>query len=169
MTHTPPRLVSRVLTCVVGFFTGALLYAGPALASPYPDMSAYESVSSNWIYRVVNEDGVWWTTPVGMRCHIDDEGSYGCSGRLPGVPAGENEVAWFAGDPFPRLYRTEEAKFSSREAQNVLHESTFIAYRGSRCATTRDSGVYCIHGDDPNSQLLITNSAVFRGAEAHPN
>ena len=153
--------------------TIATAFAGTANAmpaqSPYPDSSGYRSVSSTWIYRVVNEDGVWFTSPVGMRCGIGDDGSYGCSGNLPGAPAGQNEVAWFVGDPFPRLYHTEEPRFSSPAAQTILPERTYIEHRGSRCATTRDSGIYCIHGDDPNSQLMVTTLMTWRGADAVPS
>ncbi|WP_079922253.1 hypothetical protein [Mycobacterium sp. AT1] len=150
-----------------------MTFAAPAQAAPdtslYPDGSQYRAVTSTWIYRVVDEDGVWFTSPVGLRCGIADDGSYGCSGNLPGVTAGENEVAWFVGDPFPRLYQTSEPRFSSPAPQTLLRERTYIEHRGSRCSTTRDSGVYCIHGNDLTSQLMVTTTMTWRGADALPS
>lgn len=172
MTPNASTPMRRLLGSLVAIVTAATTFAGPAYASPstgpYPDSSQYRPVSSAWIYRVVNEDGVWFTSPLGMRCGIDDDGSYGCSGNLPGAP-GQNEVAWFIGDPFPRLYHTDDPRFSSSAGQTILPERTYIEHRGSRCATTRDSGIYCIHGDDPNSQLMVTSSMTWRGADAVPS
>ncbi|MBI3216229.1 MAG: hypothetical protein HYZ38_20625 [Mycobacterium sp.] len=172
MTPRIPTSLLRGIAAVTVMLTGTMPFASPAQAAPvsdpYPDTSGYRPVSSTWIYRVVNEDGVWFTSPVGVRCGIADDGSYGCSGALPGVSAGENEVAWFVGDPFPRLYHSEEPRFSSPAAQTLLRERMSIEYRGSRCSTTRDSGIYCIHGNDPNSQLMVTTTMVWRGADAVP-
>ena len=167
-THRLRRFGTFALTAVVATALASPAHAAP-VQSPYPDSSGYRSVSSTWIYRVVDEDGVWFTSPVGLRCGIADDGSYGCSGNLPGAPAGDNEVAWFVGDPFPRLYHTDDARFSSPAGQTILREQTYLEYRGSRCATTRDSAIYCIHGDDPNSQLMVTTSMTWRGADAVPS
>jgi len=166
LTQTP---LARRLGGIAATLTAVTAFASPAHASPaqspYPDTSQYRPVSSNWIYRVVDEDGVWFTSPVGLHCGIGDDGSYGCSGNLPGTPSGDNEVAWLLGDPFPRLYHTEKPRFASPAAQTILLERTYIQYRGSRCAV-RDSGVYCIHGTDPDSQLMVTTSMTWRGAAA---
>jgi hypothetical protein len=149
---------------------GAVLAVVPAAADPgvYPDTADYTSVSSREIYRAVDEDGVWLTTPLGLRCSIEDDGSYGCSGQLPGVPPGDNEVAWFLGDPFPRLYSAEQQRFSSEGGQLLVLGRTFLEYRGTRCSVTRESAIYCIHGDDPSSQIMVTSAAVFRGADGLP-
>ena len=172
MTKRMSTRTRYCLTRTVLLVAVATAFAVPAQASPmhspYPNSSGFRPVSSDWIYHVVNEDGVWFTTPVGMRCSIDDSGSYGCSGNLPGATAGQNEVAWFIGDPFPRLYHTDDPRFSSPAGQTILSERTYIEYRGSQCATTRDSAVYCIHGDDANSQLMVTTSMTWRGADAIP-
>lgn len=162
--------ITRVILGLAGVL-GALLTVTPAAADArvYPDTAGYESVSSREIYRVVDEDGVWFTTPLGLRCGIEDDGSYGCSGQLPGVPPGDNEVAWFVGDPSPRLYSTEQQRFSSDAGQTILLGRSYIEYRGSRCSVTRESAIYCIHGDDPSSQILVTSATVFRGAEGLPS
>jgi hypothetical protein len=33
----------------------------------------------------------------------------------------------------------------------------------------RESAVYCIHGDDPNSQLMVTTAMTWRGSDATPS
>ncbi|MGE2713037.1 hypothetical protein ACQI4L_03155 [Mycolicibacterium litorale] len=171
--HLTSRLRSLVLLCcAIGsvLAAAATVAATPARAnaSVYPDVTNYQSVSSREIYRVVDRYGLWFTSPIGIPCGIHDDGSYGCAGNLPGVDGGENEVAWFVGDPFPRLYATSQPQFDSGAGQTILTGLLFIEYRGSRCSVSRESSVYCIHGDDLNSQLLVTSSNVYRGAEALP-
>jgi hypothetical protein len=161
----PIRLLLPLLAAV-GLFGAAA--PGFARAQAYPDTADYSAVSSREIYRVVDEDGVWLTTPLGLRCAIEEDGSYGCSAQLPGVPPGDDEVAWFLGDAFPRLYAAEQPRFSSAAGQTILTGLSYLEYRGSRCSVTRESAFYCIHGDDPNSQLMITSAAVFRGPDARP-
>ncbi|EHB58509.1 hypothetical protein MycrhDRAFT_0945 [Mycolicibacterium rhodesiae JS60] len=169
MTVNAARRSTGVLTLAMGMMMSLTSHAS---ADPtqyrYPDTSGYQPVLSVWIYKATDESGVWMTTPLGIRCAIEDDGSYGCSGPLAGVPAGENEVAWFAGDPYPRLYRTDTPRFSANQGQAIVSESTFIDYHGSRCAVTYESAVYCKHNNDPNSQMMVTSATVLRGADASP-
>lgn len=165
----------RISRSIFGVAAIGIVGLAPAMpiagaeASVYPDTSDYQAVSSREIYRVVDEDGVWFTSALGVRCGIKDDGSFGCAGPLPGAPAGENEVAWFSGDPFPRLYATAQPQFDSGAGQGILLGLTYIEYRGSRCSASRESSIYCVHGADPNSQLLVTSSNVFRGADGLPS
>jgi hypothetical protein len=146
--------------------------AGTASAAPsentYPDTSTYQNAGRLEKFAVVNEYGIWFTTPIGLRCAIGDDGGYGCSGDLPGAP-GQNEVAWFPGDPFPRLYATNEPRFDSGVKQTLLPAETYLVYRGIRCAVTPDSGVYCIQGEDRNSQIMVTTGMTYRGADTLPS
>lgn len=153
-------------------FTVGLSSITPAAATDqagYPDIDGFHPVSSTFIYQVTNRTGVWFTTPLGIRCAIEEDGSFGCSGDLPGTPPGIDEVAWFTGDPFPRLYHAVSPRFSSGELQTIVPESSFIGYRGSRCAVTRASAVYCISGHDPDSQIMVTSASTLRGRAALPS
>ncbi|SPX87976.1 Uncharacterised protein [Mycobacteroides abscessus] len=150
-----------IMLCFVGLIQVTPIAA--ADTSVYPDTSSYRSVPSREIYRVVDEDGVWFTSALGLPCSIKDDGSFGCSGKMAGVRAGENEAAWFSGDASPRLYATAHPQFDSGAGQTLLLGLTYIEYRGSRCSATRESSIYCIHADDPNSQLLVTSTNVLRG------
>ncbi|BBY62677.1 hypothetical protein [Mycolicibacterium helvum] len=165
MASTQQRVVVGLLTVL-----GLAVTAPPvsAQAAVYPDIDNYTAVN-NEIYRVPDEEGVWLTTPLGIHCAIDDSGSYGCSGALPGGAAGDNEVAWFVGDPYPRLYATAQPRFVSGAGQSILNGEHVIDYHGARCAVTRESGIYCVHGDDPNSQLMVTSARVLRGPDATPS
>lgn len=153
---------------VIGVGAAAPAAAVPA-QGPYPDTAGYQRVTNLQIFQVTDRDGIWFTTPVGLYCGIEEDGSYGCSGDLPGAPPGENEVAWFLSDPFPRLYHTDEPRFNSGARQTILIGQTYLEYRGSRCAVNRESAVYCIRGDDPNSQLMVTTGMTWRGSDATPS
>ncbi|BBY55797.1 hypothetical protein MKOR_30480 [Mycolicibacillus koreensis] len=143
------------------------VHAAPSVArpspSPYPDIAGYDRDARLEKYAVTNKDGVWVTTPLGLRCAIEITGSFGCSGALHGVQSGVNEVAWFIGDPLPRLYRTDMPRFDSGLSQTILSAGRYIEYRGSRCAVTHDSAIYCIHTADPNSQIMVSAGALVRG------
>src|SRR5882757_3596724 len=122
-----PEYIVRRGGVLVGFLACALIGVGiaaPASAvpaqSPYPDTTQYKRVVDFEKFKVTDEDGIWFTTLTGLYCGIGEDGSYGCSGDLPGAPSGENEVGWFPGDPFPRLYHTDEPRFASGSRQTVL-------------------------------------------------
>lgn len=169
MAERTSRAAATVRTVGLLAAALALAYPGNAAPAPYPDTAGYRPVSDIQNFTVIDETGVWLTTPLGLRCGIDDDGGYGCSGDLPGAGGG-TEVAWFPGDPFPRLYPVPDGtfRFSSGAAQSILPRKTYISYRGSRCAVTEDSGIYCIHAGDPDSQIMVSSTAVYRGANALP-
>lgn len=148
--------------------TGLLTVPDAAARSPYPDISTYRGAGRLEKFKVYTGDGIWFTTPLGLYCSIGDDGSVGCSGALPGTTAGENEAAWFPGDPFPRLYYTDAPRFNSGMNQQLLPSSTVLSYRGTRCGITMESAIYCVSGDNPNSQFMITSHMTFRGADALP-
>lgn len=166
--HGGARLTGYVGTALVAI---GMSVPAPAAAasSPYPDIAGYQHETNLETFKVTDERGVWLTTPVGLRCGIDEDGSYGCSGNLPGAPPGDNEVAWFVGDPFPRLYQTDQPRFDSGVTQTLLNGLHDVRFRDSTCAVNKESEIYCIHGNDPNSQLMVTNNMVFRGSEATPS
>lgn len=151
---------AAVLLVVVGALGTPTASAAPA----YPDTSGYERDANLRKFVVVDQDGLWLTTPLGLRCGMDPSGGYGCSGELPGAPPEVNEVAWSPGDRVPRQYHTDAPRFDSGRAQTILFMRTYIEYRGSRCAMDHEAAIYCIHGDDPDSQLMVTAVAVRVGA-----
>jgi hypothetical protein len=113
-------------------------------------------------FTVTDEEGIWfarrWPT-----CGIGEDGV--TAARRSADP-GENEVAWFPAIRFPRLPR--EPRFASSTGQSIIHGRTYVEYRGSRCGVTMDSAIYCVHGDDPNSQIMVTTGMTLRGPDAAP-
>jgi hypothetical protein len=168
ITRSGSPLAGFLAVAAIGIGAAAPASAVPA-QSPYPDITQYERVVDLEKFKVIDADGIWFTTPVGQYCGIGEDGSYGCSGNLPGAPPGENEVGWFPGDPIPRLYHTDEPRFASGTRQMILVGQTYVEYRGSRCAVTKESGVYCIHGDESNSQTMVTSYMTWRGSDAIPS
>lgn len=160
------RVVAGVMTCLA--FGMSTLAPQAVAQGSYPDTSGYRQIASSDLplFTQVNNDGVWFTSPVGLDCGIGGDGSFGCSGSLPGVPRAENEISWFPGDPIPRLYQTSEPRFSTGRYQEVLAPRRALRYRGTTCAVTKESETYCVRDGDPNSQFLIGHSATYRGGQA---
>ncbi|MEZ0365010.1 hypothetical protein ACAG26_15110 [Mycobacterium sp. pUA109] len=142
-----------------------------ATADPiaYPDITGYEGAGGLQKFLVADRDGVWFATPTGMLCGIGDDGSYGCSGQIPGANHYENEIGWFPGHSAPRAYHADEPRFDSGVRQHILTTEHRLFYRGSTCAVTLEGRLYCIHGDDAASQmLLITNKGTYVGGHGDP-
>lgn len=146
----------------------AALNAVPTVAaSPdvsYPDITGYVRDLRLEKYSVADKDGIWFTTPFGLRCAIETSGAFGCSGTLPGVQPENNEIGWFPHDPLPRLYHSDMPRFDSGTPQTIVVGNHYLEYHGSRCAITHDSAIYCIHSDHPNSQIMVSGTTVLAGA-----
>lgn len=165
-TATRPR---RLLASLVVWCAAMVILDVPAAASPvaYPDITNYDDAGRLQKFLVADRDGVWFATPTGMLCGIGDDGSYGCSGPIPGTKHDWNEIGWLPGDHTPRAYHTDEPRFDSGVRQHILTAGSRLSYRGSTCAVTDEGRVYCIHGDDADSQmLLITNKGAYVGGRA---
>ena len=167
MRHNPIRSI-RILVSLASCIAGVATVAAPTAAAEtsYPDTTLYRNAGSLQMFQAVDREGVWFTSGMGLNCTIGEDGSYGCSGGLPGVPAGENEIGWFPGDPFPRLYHTDEPSFDSGASQQIMSGETFLTYRGSTCAATAEAMVYCINGDNLDSQLMVGWHTTYRGRNA---
>jgi hypothetical protein len=161
----------RSLAAAIAIATVATVIAAPpAVAqSPYPDISGYGDVGGLQKFMAIDKLGVWFTTPVGRRCAIGDDGSFGCAGHpIPGAQHDENEVAWFPGDSLARVYRTDEPRFDSGTRQQLIQGRRVLSYRGSTCAVTVVGTVYCISGDNADSQMMVTERMTYRGRDAVP-
>ncbi len=144
-------------------FISATAHAAPS----YPNISDYQSVGALERFRLVNRDGVWFTSPLGLHCGIADDGGYGCFGTIPGVEHNQNEIAWSPGDPVPILRHVEESKFDSGRPQTtILILESVLSYRGSRCAVTVEGAVYCINGENADSQLMVSGRSNYLASQA---
>ncbi|ODR07811.1 hypothetical protein BHQ15_10255 [Mycolicibacillus koreensis] len=118
------------------------LPAAQADPPPYPDISRYAKLDFEG-FKLDNQPGIWFSSPTGLPCGIWDNGSFGCTGPIPGSPAGTNQVGWFPGDGLPHFDQTDQPRFAAGGPQRVLPANNYLEYHGVRCATTPDNGVYC--------------------------
>lgn len=123
-----------------------MLLAAPAVADtpPYPDTSRYAKLDFEG-FKLADKPGVWFATPFGLNCGIWDDGSFGCTGNIPGAPPGTNQIGWFTDDSTPHFDNTDTPRFSAGSPQRVLPANNYIEYNGTSCATTPDNSVYCNH------------------------
>lgn len=158
-------MLQRRLACSVLIMSAVIagITAATANADSEGDsetnIAQFKPVSSLRWYVIAGSSGVWFRSPLGVDCGIGDDGSFGCAGPLPGVPAGINEISWFPGDYAPRLRESAKPRFYSGHPGMILTGETYIAYQGSICAVTIDGGVYCARGDRENIHFLITSSS----------
>ena len=141
----------------------AMAAAVPALAdppkNPYPDTSRYSKLDFEG-FQIPRQPGVWFSTPFGLNCGIWDDGSFGCTGAIPGAPAGTNQVGWFTNDEAPHFDNTNQPRFTAGTSQRVLPPNNYIEYAGTDCATTPDNSVYCSRGYYSKFMISPTNTWV---------
>lgn len=150
--------------------------------SPYPDTKGYAQVDIE-AYRVGQDrDNVWFKTPFGLNCGIWADGSFGCTGAIPGAPAGTNQVGWFPGDYAAHFDETEQPRFTNPNGlpQPVLPRRSYIVSSNlnsgssetSTCAVTDNGSVYCFKsgswkgagGAYYSSQFIVGPSSSYLGA-----
>lgn len=159
-----PPIVKKILQAVVLTlaFTGT---AVPGVASadkyPYPDLSRYAKLDFEG-FQIDGKPGVWFSSPAGLDCGIWDDGSFGCTGAIPDAPAGTNQVGWFTGDQQPHFDNTDQPRFTAGQAQRVLPDGNYIAYKGAKCATV-GPGVFCEQSNQYYAKFLVSPGASFLG------
>lgn len=169
--------MSRALFALAGTVAGltmAVTAAAPALAdppkNPYPDTSKYAKLDFEG-FRVADKPGLWFSTPFGLNCGIWEDGSFGCTGAIPGSPAGTNQVGWFSGDSAAHFDNTEQLRFSAGQPQRVLPANNYIELAGTRCATTPDNNVYCTRYGASSyasytDQFMVSSTKTWLGSQS---
>jgi hypothetical protein len=101
-------VLSRVLTCVLGFAAAAVVL-GPGLAfadpppnpvpqPPTPNVNGLAPVKPSE-YAVLDNQWYAFASPEGLTCVLQKTGGYGCNGAIPGAPEGANLVGGQIGAP----------------------------------------------------------------------
>lgn len=166
LRHYRLRLVMTVISIAAISFAAWVTPASSfAEASAVVDFEQLVGEDDVGRFGIVDERGVWFTTPLGIECTMQDDGSYGCAGPLPGVADPTRAVSWDPGDVAARLNSAADARFASGRRQALLTRDRYLQYRGSRCAVTVDSGLYCRNGDNRDSQILISTVATLTGGD----
>jgi hypothetical protein len=96
---------------------------------------------------------VWFLSPSGQNCGIWFWGGFGCNGNIPGLPPGDNHIAWFNGNRAVNHGWTAAMQFPAGQAQRTIPPRSYVTYNSTTCATTPESNTYCAHGE---FKFLIT-------------
>lgn len=114
-----------------------------AVPNPFPDTRYYERADAGLF---VEPGGVWFTAPTGQNCGIWGLGSFGCSGVIPGAPAGIEHIGWIDGDRAVHYDWSMAVRFPATRAQRPLEPRTKLIHQGTSCAATPDGRTYCERG-----------------------
>ncbi len=129
------------------FGAAAPAAAGPGAAEaapdPFPDIRYYDVADPG---QFIQPGGVWFTAPTGQNCGIWGLGSFGCTGAIPGAPAGTSHIGWIDGDRAVHYDWTMAVRFPPTRAQRVLAPRTKLTHEGTTCAVTPDGRTYCERG-----------------------
>lgn len=154
------------------------LFAGsafPASAdpakSPYPDISRYAKLDFEAFRLGQDNDNVWFRSPSGLNCGIWGDGSFGCTGSIPGAPAGTNQIGSFPEDDQPHFDSTQQPRFVNPNGlpQRVLPRDRYIRLGETVCAVTDNDSVYC-SGKSPSTypydrnQFLVGPASTYLGS-----
>ncbi|MFC3774133.1 hypothetical protein [Mycolicibacterium holsaticum] len=132
-----------------------------ARAQPYPELRYFTEIDSA-PYNLAPTPGVslpeqpgyWFTTAQGLNCGIWFRGSFGCSGDIPGAPAGVHQIGWITGDTKAHYDWTLAVRFpQGPRGSAAIPPLSFIDVEGTKCATTVDYDTYCERGP---ARFLIT-------------
>ncbi|MFT8177495.1 hypothetical protein BKG83_20025 [Mycobacteroides chelonae] len=114
-----------------------------ATSDPFPDVRYYDELNAN---DFAQPGGVWFIGPAGQNCGIWGRGSFGCSGVIPGAPAGTNHIGWIDGDRAVHYDWSMAVRFPAVEAGQPLPARSKISHQGTTCAATPDNRTYCERG-----------------------
>jgi hypothetical protein len=115
----------------------------PEEPNPWPDIRYYEELDANMFAL---PGGVWFLAPAGQTCGIWGRGNFGCTGDIPGAPAGVHHIGWINGDRAVHYDWSMAVRFPGTQAQRPLPPRSFIEHEGTKCAVTPDSRAYCERG-----------------------
>lgn len=104
----------------------------PAPPPPLPNVNAWAPAKLP-DYAVA--DGTWYAfgAPQGITCVLQRNGSYGCSGALPGAPGGANLVS--GGPGSPGFSSTAAPLYAATEAPKPLPPNTRLSFQTVSCGT----------------------------------
>lgn len=134
-----------------------------ASAQPYPELRYFTEIDAEPYnlspapgVSLPDQPGYWFTTAQGLNCGIWFRGSFGCSGDIPGAPAGVHQIGWITGDTKVHYDWTLAIRFpQGPHGTAMIPPLSFIDVEGTVCATTVDHATYCERGP---ARLLITST-----------
>lgn len=159
----------RSLLLATTLTIGATCTAAPAVADPEP---APPPIPNVFTYMPANpaayttKAGRWFAFagPPGVVCVLDNiNGEYGCSGPLPGAPAGANLVS--AGPTgMPVFSTTDTPKYAEAGEVKPLPPNFRLTFRQVACGVDDTGVVACLNSRDqvgfvvgPNGSFAASN------------
>lgn len=118
--------------------------AGDARPDPYPELRYFTEIDS--APYSLGDSGVWFVTAQGLNCGIWWRGSFGCTGDIPGAPAGTHQIGWITGDARVHYDWTMAIRFPPSQGSLTIPPLNYITSEGTTCATTLDGSTYCERG-----------------------
>lgn len=115
----------------------------PEEPSPWPDIRYYQQLDAN---TFALPGGVWFVAPTGQNCGIWGRGNFGCTGYIPGAPAGVSHIGWINGDRAVHYDWSMAVRFPATRAEKPLPQRSFIQHEGAKCAVTPDNRTFCERG-----------------------
>ncbi len=150
MTTAPSRHWPAAIIAAIGLILGT---AVPAQAdpppSPFPDLddvTAWYDERDAVEFLLPDRPGVWFLTPTGLNCGIWVWGSFGCTGAIPGLPPGDDHIAWFNGNRAVHHGWTAAIQFPAGRAVHTLGPRSYVTYESTTCAITPEGDTFCGHG-----------------------
>ncbi len=142
-------LISTAVAAGAGVAGSAAAWAEPDTppAPPIPDVNAYTPLNPA---DYAANGGKWYAFagPPGVVCILDNlNGDYGCSGPLPGAPAGVNLVS---GGPVgaPTFSTTDKPIFAAAGEVSPLPPNTRLSFRQVSCGVGDTGAVACFNSRD---------------------
>jgi hypothetical protein len=124
-------------------------YAEPAAAEsnpdPYPELRYFTRIDAGPYIDPAGQ-GTWFVTAQGLRCGIWFRGSFGCTGAIPGAPAGVDKIGWITGDTRVHYDWTMAVRFPPPAGALTIPPLSYIESEGTRCGSTLDGSTYCERG-----------------------
>lgn len=158
--------------CAAGVLAGAPAAGADPAPAPAPALPPIPNVMS---YMPVNpadytvNGGKWFgfAGPAGVVCVLDSfSGEYGCSGPLPGAPAGVNLVS--AGPSgAPTFGTTPQPKYEAAGKVRPLPPNTRLTYRQTACGVDADGVVACLNSRDQVG-FVVGPTSTYIGANTPP-
>jgi hypothetical protein len=140
-------IVSVVASVLTGFVAPAHAEppSGDPAATPYPELRYFTEIDAA-PYAVGDTPAADFPDQPGLSCGIWFRGSFGCTGDIPGAPAGIKQIGWITGDARVHYDWTMAIRFPPSRGSMTIPPLTYITSEGTTCATTLDGSTYCERG-----------------------
>ncbi len=150
----------------VGATAAAACFPGLAAAEPAPPPPPRPNVNalppvSPVAYSIMDDRFYAFSTPDGLTCALDrNNGSYGCSGPIPGGPEGANMISAAAQGP-PGFFASGSPVFGVVGPVQPLPANTRMSFRNVSCSTDGVATTTCINSLDQTGFVLSPAGAVL--------